>query len=292
MISIIVCSINEALFESFSQSVYQTIGVDYEIVKVDNDGNKYSIAAAYNTGAEKAKFDYLCFAHEDILFRTDNWGEIIIGAIEQDDNFGLIGIAGSKYKSLSPGGWPNGAEHLDCYNLIQCYGDKKSLQVSNPEGDVPLVEVKVLDGVFLFTSKLIWQNNKFDADTFKGFHGYDLDFSLQIGRQSKVLVTYQFLIEHLSPGAINKDWIIASIRLSEKWSDYLPVGDIRYGTKKGIEWEQKRLFFLKMLVYKFSVLQASKFFFSFGYLRFYNLKGNVMFAFEVAGSIFKKLYKK
>src|ERR1700744_2986719 len=121
MISIIVCSVNEELFRKFEKSVADNIGVEFEIIKIDNTGNRYGICEAYNKGAASAKFEYLCFAHEDILFRSDNWGQVLIKAFEGDEHIGVIGVAGSKYKSLAPSGWPTGNAKADRYQLIQHY---------------------------------------------------------------------------------------------------------------------------------------------------------------------------
>jgi Glycosyltransferase like family len=277
------------LFEKFKNSVAGTIGIEFEIIKIDNTNNIYSICEAYNQGAGLAKFQYVCFAHEDILFTSKNWGLILKEIFENDNKVGAVGVAGSKYKSLAPGGWPNGVVNLDCINLIQCYGNEKALQLSNPENNNLLVEVKVLDGVFLFTRKTIWEINQFDSQTFKGFHGYDLDFCLQVGRQYKIMVTYQFLIEHKSVGMQNKDWMINAVLLSKKWNDYLPVGNLTYKEKRDVEWAQKKLFALKMRVCGFSFSQVLSVFLRFGYVKFFSFKGNFLFVVEIFNSTLSKL---
>lgn len=291
MVSIIVCSINTNLFNQFENSLSETIGLEFELVRIDNNANKYSICEAYNLGASVAKFDYLCFAHEDILFKSDNWGKVLTAAFEADPKIGVVGIAGSKYKSLSPGGWPNGQLNLDCFNIIQQDGDERVVQVINPEIDSQLVEVKTLDGVFLFTKKAVWETNRFDAHTFKGFHCYDLDFCLQAGRNYKVMVCYQLQIEHISMGSENREWVTNSILLSKKWNDYLPVGTLSYNDKMAVEWYQKRLFALKMNIQGFSFSQIISVFVNFGYFKFFNLKGNRLFLNEIFKSVSKKIAK-
>ncbi len=291
MISIIVCSINGKLFKQFEESVASTIGIEYEIIRIDNKNNRYNICEAYNLGASSAKFNYLCFAHEDILFKSNNWGLILKNIFEADDKIGIVGIAGSKYKSLAPSGWPGGQSALDCYNLVQTYGDEEINQVFNPEPGNPLVEVKTLDGVFLFTKKAVWEQNQFDSDTFKGFHCYDLDFCLQAGKNYKLMVCYQLLIEHFSSGSENKNWAIASIQLSKKWNQYLPVGEVDHKNKIAIEWRQKRLFALKMKINGFGVSQILPVFFGFGYLKFFSWSGNISFIKEFITSIKRKVIK-
>ena len=83
MISIIVCYINPAKVEAFRANVLETIGLPCEFIFYDNRETGYSITHVYNLCAEKAKGEYLCFAHEDIFFRTPNWGERIVSLLQK-----------------------------------------------------------------------------------------------------------------------------------------------------------------------------------------------------------------
>jgi len=294
MISIIICSINEALFQQTELNINSTIGIAYEVIKIDNANNNLSICDAYNAGAAKAKFPYLCFVHEDVIFTSTNWGLPLINKLRSDSTVGVIGIAGSKYKSLSPGAWPCGDNELDCYNIIQHYTgeNKKALQINNPEKGQEYVEVKTLDGVFLFTKKNIWSQYQFDNNTFKGFHCYDLDFCLNVGKTHKLLVAYNISIEHLSTGNLNREWVKESILLSKKWKDHLPVGSLPRQKMIMMEWGKKRHFFLSMLIYGSTLKEAVAVLLDFGYFKFFYLPGNIAFAIEIYKSRVKKLIGK
>jgi hypothetical protein len=74
-------------------NITETAGVDVEIIPIDNSDNKYSIFSAYNTGYKKANFEYLCFLHEDISFKTHNWGQKLIQHLSKGGT-GFVGIAG------------------------------------------------------------------------------------------------------------------------------------------------------------------------------------------------------
>lgn len=202
----------------------------------------------------------------------------------------MIGVAGSKYKSLSPGGWFNGLPSLDCLNVIQHDKNKSERQNSNPEGENLYVEVITVDGLFLFTTTEVWSENPFDAQTFEGFHCYDLDFSLQVQRKYKIYVTYALLIEHLSMGSLNIDWIKASVLLAEKWKNVLPLGELVHTEKRKIEWQQKKMFFQKMLIYGSPKIEAAHVLFKFGYFRFFSFTGNIQLLNEIGRSIFRKLF--
>lgn len=69
MISLIVCSRSPSCPDSFSKHIETTIGeLPYEIIWIDNSNNQRNICQAYNYGLSKARYDYLCFLHEDIIF--------------------------------------------------------------------------------------------------------------------------------------------------------------------------------------------------------------------------------
>lgn len=293
MISIIVCSINENLFKKFAENVAITIGTSYEIIKIDNSANLYSLAEAYNHGAEKATFPYLCFVHEDVLFVTNDWGVLLLNSFACNPQTGAIGIAGSNYKSLSPSGWPTLQQNLDNYNFIQYFHkwDKNILQTNGSNGNQSLAEVKVIDGVFICTTKIIWNNNKFDSKTFSGFHAYDLDFSLQVGIDHKIMITYQILLVHRSEGVLGKEWIKQVILLSKKWKNHLPQGNLCYKERVRIEWQQKRIFFLNMLIHKYAIKDALFVFFDFGYCRYFSFRGNMLFSKEILQSFWRKIFK-
>lgn len=59
MVSIIICSVSPLLLEDLKQNIAQTIGVEYEIIAIDNREKRWPIAKAYNYGAQQAKYPYL-----------------------------------------------------------------------------------------------------------------------------------------------------------------------------------------------------------------------------------------
>lgn len=95
MISIVVCHRSPDFLEQFKQNLASSIGVDYELIVVDNSQNTYGICQAYNLGGAKAQYEVLCFAHEDILFHTLNWGQNLLQHFA-DSSVGAVGVAGSK----------------------------------------------------------------------------------------------------------------------------------------------------------------------------------------------------
>ena len=224
MISIIVCSRNPAELSRFSESVSGTIGLPFEIVAIDNSQNKHSIFSAYNEGARRSRYDLLCFSHEDIAFHTKDWGKILEQIFTTDASIGLIGVAGSNYRTLVPSSWGSHADS-NYINLIQGSGrDKTEGQhwINNPTKET-LANVVCVDGVWFCTRKQIALSTGFDEKTFSGFHCYDIDYSLSVLQQFRVAVTSEVLIEHFSQGSYSRDWIEASLTLHQKWQNSLPV---------------------------------------------------------------------
>jgi len=228
MISIIIASVKNELLVNVSESIRQTIGVAFEIISFDNSSGKRGLCELYNEGAKQAKYDLLCFMHEDILIETRDWGKIVIEIFEKDPSLGLVGVAGGQYKSVAPSSWyfyENEAPELLNYNLIQRYkytSKEKAMIHANP-GNNKLVEVASIDGVWFCCTRTAINSYAFDQNLLKGFHGYDLDFSLGIGQTFKVGVTFDVLIEHFSEGNPDRNWLNEILKVHAKWSSHLPI---------------------------------------------------------------------
>ncbi len=225
MISIIVCSANDGLYQDFCENVTQTIGLQFECIRINNTDGKYGLCEAYNSGASRAKFPFLCFAHEDIRIHTPNWGSILLRHFDSKPRLGLIGIAGSKVKPRMISNWwlpqINGHEPKRG-KVLQHFRDKPVQITEWWEGDGDLDDVVTVDGVFLFTRKSVWQENPFDSKLLTRFHAYDFDFSMQVRQHWKVCVTRAILVEHLSQGSFDLDWIKSTLAAHEKWKGHLP----------------------------------------------------------------------
>ncbi|WP_179374548.1 glycosyltransferase [Winogradskyella wichelsiae] len=222
MISIIVCSIKPDLLKNFKANVLETIGVPHEFIIIDNNKEQFSICKAYNVGATKAKYDVLAFCHEDILFHTMDWGKELFKTLN-DTDIGLIGACGAKIKPNVPAGWISVPKEFYRSNFIQSEGEKQQLNVVRDTIDDSLSDVVVVDGMFLATTKKIWDENKFDEINFDGFHFYDQDFSMQIIQKRKIVINHNILLEHLSIGSLNLDWLKYSKIFFYKWSSKLPI---------------------------------------------------------------------
>lgn len=235
MLSIIVCSRTSTLSESFSSNIDKTVGVQYELICIDNSLNTHSIAQAYNKGISLSNYQYLCFVHEDVYFNSQNWGQNLIVHLNLP-KAGIVGLAGGDaalrvlydYAALHPSA-----------NITQV--DKKGIveddYILAPDNySKPIRSVLLLDGVFLCAKRDVFEKIKFD-ETLSDFHGYDYDISLQsIVAGYYNYVMYDISVDHYSRGNFNAVFYKSLIEVFHKWDKHLPIFEHSISEK-----EQKRL---------------------------------------------------
>jgi hypothetical protein len=249
MISIIVCSVNPQLLSSFTKNVEDTIGVPFEIIAIDNRKDNDGICKVYNRGARLSNYNFLCFIHEDVLFHTIGWGLNLIQTFRENPSVGIIGACGAKCKSKVPSMWIDVPSEFYVSNAyfpeeVKARKETKSLNY----------EVAVLDGLFLATKKEIWNSIKFNEEI-EGFHFYDIDISLQIGRLYKVMVSPNIIFEHISRGKRNKAWMEAAFKYHKKSKRLLPifVGQFSNKEKRKVHFTCAYIFFKNLINFKASL---------------------------------------
>lgn len=232
MISIIICSKSRILPETLRNNIKETIGCEYELITIDNSENRYSIYSAYNQGISQSNFPNLCLVHDDVEFLTINWGEKILKHLN-NPKVGLVGVAGGRAMLKTPLGWTSFQHH---YNITHSTIGRKNTVIEKKDtyplsnNELPISSV-LLDGVFLCAKKDIFNQIHFD-ENFSGFHGYDLDISMQAINAGYInYVVYDVDIKHYSKGRFDKNYLLAILKVYEKWEHLLPVFDITYTDK-------------------------------------------------------------
>jgi len=226
MISIIICSRNADIDKILRDNISNFIGIKYELVIIDNSSNKYSIFSAYNEGVRRAKYEILCFMHEDVLFHTENWGQHIINHFK-DKTVGLIGVAGTHFLPSVPTYWftsPFVSENNltnDCGTILENY----RLEFFHGK---TLVDSVAVDGLSFYMKKELFNRVSFDETIFSGFHYYDMDICMQvISINYRVCVCNDVLIEHAwSEKSLHTD--IENFNKNQekffiKWKELLPI---------------------------------------------------------------------
>ncbi|RYE16236.1 MAG: hypothetical protein EOP45_17845 [Sphingobacteriaceae bacterium] len=224
MISVIICSRGPEFRIAVVENIATTIGVPYEIVAIDNSENKYGICAAYNEGAARSQYSILCFAHEDIEFRTNDWGKTVARLLA-DNSIGVVGVAGGKWLANAPGTWWSCGNKYVTTNILDLSPKQNQAKYtySNPEGKL-LVDVAAVDGLWICTRKSVWERHPFDEKTFPDFHFYDVDFCANMFREYRICVTMEVDIVHYSLGNYNDSWYLYADTFYRKHTHHLPLG--------------------------------------------------------------------
>jgi glycosyltransferase involved in cell wall biosynthesis len=268
MLSIIVCTRNKMLSNAFIDNIKDTVGIDFELISIDNSGNDYSIFSAYNAGFAKSKFPYVCFVHDDVLLHTQNWGEKVIAHL-QSPGIGRIGLAGGDLVTRVPASWSTLISRSE--NIIKSdkTGRKKTV-ISHIPPDFNGIKrsVILLDGVFICMNRTLFNSIKFD-EQFSGFHGYDFDISIQstiAGFTNYVI--FDINLEHFSVGKTDDIYYRNLIGVFKKWGEYLPLigkNITQEETHKVGDFEKERLYQLtkKMIRKGFStseIIEQTKYY--------------------------------
>jgi hypothetical protein len=218
MISIIICGRDKDISAALRNNIQATIGVEYEIIVIDNSQHAYSIFEAYNKGVTLSQYEIVCFMHDDLVFESLNWGAIVLHQLEQKQ-VGAVGVAGTPYYASLPGGWWSGG--IICQHI----SGQKDYAYATPINEA--LPVVVVDGLWFCIRKELFKTISFDETRFKGFHYYDVDISLQIKNLGlEILSLYNITIKH-SSGKLDPIWLQNALIVQEKWSKQLPFSLIK-----------------------------------------------------------------
>ncbi len=238
MISIVICSRYNILPDWFTKNIQDTIGIEFELIHVDNSKNKYTIFEAYEVGLSRSKYPYLCFMHDDLLFHTQNWGQIVSEYFIQNKNWGIIACAGCKILRKTHSMWS--IPEYNAFNIIQTdnkHGKEQKVWQTTTQPE----RVIAVDGMWICARREVFNKVKFDTLNYtSAFHFYDLDFSMQVFQAGfDVIVVPDILIEHLSLGAFEAEWLTNNKVFFRKWKKVLPIKltEVDNKTMQKLEWK-------------------------------------------------------
>lgn len=226
MISIIICSRRSGIAPELADNIRRTVGVAHECIVIDNSHDQYSIFTAYNEGVRLSKYPFLLFMHDDIAYRTENWGARVLNHFA-DERVGAIGVAGTAYLPSHPSTW--WSPWLGYQHIIHPIPGKDILALSSFSCDLSVDrEAVALDGVWFCIRKSLFEKLRFDDRTYKGFHFYDIDTTLQVYLQGhRLLCITDILIEHKSLGAYDEKWIQEALVFHKKWKERTPIASAK-----------------------------------------------------------------
>ena len=225
MISIIICSKLPDAIGKLKQNIDETIGSSYELIIVDNSQGGHSIFSAYNEGLKSAKGNFLCFMHEDILFHSNDWGQKLEVYFDKFPNVGMVGVAGTHFLPKMPAAWWD--TEMRSGQLLQGRTVDGVYKVVNEEWidyRKNPTQVASVDGLWMCCRRALFDSIRWDDITFKGFHCYDTDISLQVWKAGyEVHIFWDVIIEHKSPGVANELFHQSLDTLYKKWCYALPI---------------------------------------------------------------------
>jgi glycosyltransferase involved in cell wall biosynthesis len=190
-----------------------------EIIPVENNG-QFSLTEVYNKILNDSKNDIVILCHDDIYFDSKNWGQKILNHFKRNDEYGILGLAGTTNMPKSAKWWEDFSKMRGIVNHEhegKKWESKYSPSLGNQIDDVVLV-----DGLFIVINKKNIKKN-FNEDI-GGFHFYDVDFSFRNFIEGvKIGVMYDVRVTHKSIGQTNEQWEKNREVFAEKYKDVLPV---------------------------------------------------------------------
>ena len=198
-----------------------------EVYELDSIG---PIARSYNALLDRAAarddLEALVLVHQDAEIVDDDFCGTIRRTLA-DPEVGVIGCVGAI--GVGSIAWWEGSVTLASFvNRYEEHGGGDLHSFSWSRDDLPPYaqtgEVETLDGFVLALSPWTVRNVRFD-ESLGSFHGYDLDFCLQVREAGRKVVTADFRAIHHRPLEMVPDpeeWIESHVLVAEKWDGRMP----------------------------------------------------------------------
>jgi hypothetical protein len=204
---------------------------DSEVYEHASTGSIFrSYNALLDRAAEREDLEALVLVHQDAEIMSEDLCATARAALS-DPDVGLVGCAGAiGVRSIA--WWEASVTLASFVNRYEELGGGDLLSFSWDWEDAPpwarTGEVETLDGFVLVFSPWAVRHVRFD-ESLGGFHGYDLDYCLQVREAGRKVVTADFrAIHHRSLEMVPdpEPWIEAHVALAEKWHGRMPgIGD-------------------------------------------------------------------
>lgn len=199
-----------------------------------------SYNALLDQAAELPDLEALVLVHQDTEIVGTDFPERVREALA-DAAVGIVGCVGAiGVRSIA--WWEASVTLASFINRYEEHGGGDVHSFSWTWDDAPPYahtgEVETLDGFLLVLSPWAVREVRFDEDLGE-FHGYDLDYCLQVREAGRKVVTADFRAIHHRPLEMVPDpdrWVAAHIAVAEKWDGRMPG----IGTGAGT-WQERAL---------------------------------------------------
>lgn len=207
--------------KGFIDHIKETCGCDLNVICVHNpDGISLSKIYADMTVNEEIETNIIVYIHDDIEFLRKGWGKEVLRLFNENEKYGIIGVAGSAQFDEN-GAWWNYEKKFG--QVLHRWEGKSWLTAFSPLLDKDLQEVAVIDGLFIAThKKRISENFSRELD---GFDMYDIYFCLSnlLKKKCKIGVTTNIRIAHNSIGKLKDTWYKNREVIKEKFGRKFPI---------------------------------------------------------------------
>jgi hypothetical protein len=174
-----------------------------------------SIFEAYNevldAFSERDDLEALVLLHEDVEIVDTSFMAKVRGRLREDPEIAIIGVVGAR-DVKGPAWW-----EADTYG--RCLETRGLVDFGGGFHDVDVV-----DGLLMVLSPWAVRNLRFDAQSFSGFHAYDLDLCLQARAAGKRVVVDDIGVIHYTKGGYgdSEAYLRNGSVLVEKWGLSVP----------------------------------------------------------------------
>lgn len=201
-----------------------------------------SIFRAYNAlldlASEHEDLEALVLVHQDVEIVDDRFCEKVRAAVF-DPAVGVVGCVGA-LGTRSMAWWEGAVTWASFTHRYYEYGGGELPAFAMHPERVPVPpyartgEVDTIDGFIMVLSPWAVRSLRFD-ESLGQFHGYDLDFCLQVRQAGRKVLTADLKVVHHHPLLLLSDpenWIEANLRLTEKWEGNFPQIGAEVGSRK------------------------------------------------------------
>jgi len=203
----------------FIYHVNKTIGCTHETYGFANFNEK-PLHQIYNDAIKEysAPNTVFVFCHNDILFKTINWGKILLKKFNST-NYGILGVAGTSYVPESGRWWDDRSKMYGTVEHTNGVSNWISEYSSKIKGVQDVVHV---DGLFMAVDQDMIHSGF--NENYGKFHFYDITFCLDNYFEGvDIGVITDISILHKSVGMTNQEWEDNRIKFVEEYGDSLPI---------------------------------------------------------------------
>jgi len=217
VISVISCSIDPVKAASIERHYHELLADEpHEFIGVMTPR---SLAEGYNAGIDASCGEIVILSHDDIEFLDQaNWLPRLKAHMAKYD---MIGLAGTT-KLVSPA-WAQAGPPYTFGQVGETNDSKLPFRVLLCAVPAPaVVGIQAVDGLFMTARRQVLDRVRFDAQTFNGFHVYDIDFSFSVFLEGfHIAVATDLPVLHYSQGDFNQEWRRHAQSFRKKRGDYL-----------------------------------------------------------------------